>query len=133
MDDAYTGDNTTARKYMTGNARNGYTWKPRPQLKSENYFWPGTDAVTEADQKAYDDFRSSVDPNYKPPTSSRLNVGKVPGEEYTEDGTPGEVTKDMPAIPPPGTIRMRTPDGRIVNVPANKVAEAEARGGRRLR
>ena len=88
MDDAYTGDRTTAQKYMTGNSRQGYTWKARPEVGSGKTFGYFGTGVTEADVKAYDDFRSSVDPNYKPPTKGLGPSTRVLNPDGTESTVP---------------------------------------------
>jgi len=87
MENAYTGDNATARKYMTGDPRHGFIWKNRPTVTPES-LWPGKQEVTEADVAEYDRYRTSVDPNYKPPTKGLGPSTRVLNPDGTESTVP---------------------------------------------
>lgn len=136
--------NTFLNDYVTDNKDGTIGLKPPPQPPVTRMWTSDSESKRVWDQyynqmQAYNQLKKMIVPGAPPEPivgwdipSAKNPANKPVGANPTIDPPRGQVTSDMPAIPPAGTIRMRAPDGRIVNVPANQVAEAEKRGGRRL-
>lgn len=119
-----------------------YNFKKRPVAHPDTW-WPG-DHVPQESVDRYDRIRKRIDPNYVPPSAPSTG-NPAPGERpidiaeraRKEAGKkPIGGSNKVPQAAKPaagGMVRMQTPDGkRIVMVPADRVKEAESKGGRRV-
>jgi len=150
MEEAYTAHSSEASKYMKGDGKGGLTWKPRPTPGEGGWFGSGVGAHSEAEAKAYDEYRSAIDPDYKPPVSSSRPApiggsNRVPDpNDQTAAGDTGEGGVRPPAPRQPSAAQIQQsaevksgkrimvtgPDGRratILNTPSE--IEAAKRSG----
>lgn len=113
----------TNRDYVKKTGEGKFQFAERPVVGKTvgSTFGFGGRKITEQDVQAYDDYRSSVDPSYKPPTK-----GLGPSTSAVPNTNTGSRTSD------PGTIEATGPDGKtqkITNTPEN-IEEFKRRGYR---
>lgn len=116
------------RKWTTVGSNGLIQMKPRPVITPENTWWPGTQAVTQAEVDEWDAAKKALDPSYVPPnpktTPEKPGIG--PSNQPAPPAPTQSYQEDVAEINAGRRVWVLNKNGKVVGTVPNTPEELES-------